>query len=355
MPKPRSPRVTVLALVVLCLGLSACGSTSEQAKPTVVVSSQAVPLSLNPSQPSVPESSSDPATPADTATPSGPTTSRASADSATPRPPAPPSTPSASSSATSRTPVTPQAGPTRKPTLPVYWLRTSADNAWLYREFREITVRGNADIEQALRTVMSTQPPCEGCTSLWRAPSRVQVQRHGNAIAIDLSADAFGSRAPNPRAAERSIQQLVWTATGVAQSTGPVTITVDGKPFTAWGAVQLGMPVERDTNARAPIWVDTPWPGAVYHTSTVTITGTARTAEGTVQIQIVPAEVAGAKPLVTTFTNAGADVYASYRKVVNIKPGRYVLHVYEQDTSDGEGAAPNGRLFQVSIPFTVTG
>ena len=82
---------------------------------------------------------------------------------------------------------------------------------------------------------------------------------------------------------------------------------------------------------------------------------TARTAEGTVQIQIVPAEVAGAKPLVTTFTNAGADVYASYRKVVNIKPGRYVLHVYEQDTSDGEGAAPNGRLFQVSIPFTVTG
>ena len=255
-----------------------------------------------------------------------------------------PATPSDPASPTTVTP--PPAGSLEQ--VPVYWVGSTAAGTWLYREFRTVPDSGGV-LTSAVRAAMALTPLDPDYSTPWRQPSRLDVSRDGDAITIDVSADAFASTSVGSELADRAVQQLVWTATAAAQSSGPVTVLVDGAPADAWGAVALGEPMSRDAGARAPLWLDGPPEGAVVPAGDVTVTGQADVFEGNVVWEVRD----GSGTVVADgFTTAAMGEFVPFEFTVPLTPGNYSVSVHSPDVSDGE--SPEGpRMFEQDRAFVV--
>lgn len=234
--------------------------------------------------------------------------------------------------------------------LPVYWIGDTKRSTFLYREFVRSSSSGDA-VTAALNHMMSKSPTDKDYRTMWKSPSRLTVRQSGNDITVDVSADAFSGKSFGARQAQRSIQQLVWTATAAAQTQGAVSILVDGrKGYKAWNTVALGTPMKRVATARAPIWIDTPTQGAVFKAGAIPIKGSANVFEGNVIIEITDA---AGKNVARTLGEAAMGTYKSFStKVTLSKPGTYTLTAYEPDVSDGEGGE-GPKVYPVTTTFTV--
>lgn len=274
----------------------------------------------------------------------------------------------ASASATEPAPATqgpqpsPSSGTKAARTVPVYWFSASRTRLWLYREF-QASVTGVASVEAAVRTLLQGRPVDQDYDSLWRSASTLEVTTAGDQITIDLSQDAFraGEQALRVRTpstvsesdlAEASVQQLVWTATA-AYGKGDavaVTILVDGATgYEAWGHVELGAPMQRDPQARAPIWLINPQDGASLAGAEVTITGSGYAFEGTISWEITRGGAVVDSGVVTT---RGDGVPGDFSITARLEPGRYEVTAYQADASDGE--SPEGpRQFADTKSFEV--
>ena len=93
--------------------------------------------------------------------------------------------------------------------------------------------------------------------------------------------DAFNSNV-DAAMAERAIQQLVYTATAAAASTGlidsgqqvQVVVLVDGHTdYVAFNHVRLGAPTSRSAGMVAPVWIIDPQEGNVGADGAVKISG----------------------------------------------------------------------------------
>jgi hypothetical protein len=130
--------------------------------------------------------------------------------------------------------------------IPVYWIGRSKEEVYLYREFRDISSDGNP-VTTALRIMMSEKPLDHDFFTPWQAPESLATSISGkNVITVDISRDAFNSNL-DAGMAQRAVQQLVYTATAAASSSGlinsgqqiQVVILVDGhKDYMAFGQVQ---------------------------------------------------------------------------------------------------------------------
>lgn len=283
----------------------------------------------------------DPAVPVATPSVTEPTTSPSSP------------TPSPTSSPTTPTDPPPTPSGTAPPLgsldqVPVYWVGASRSGLWLYREFRTVPDAGGPVIS-AVRAMMTLTPQDPDYTTPWRQPSRLEVTQDGDAITVDVSADAFANTQVGSELAARAVQQLVWTATAAAQSPGPVTVLVDGAPADAWGAVHLGEPMTRDVDARAFLWLDTPAEGAQVPAGVVEFTGQADVFEGNVVWEVT--DEAG-NPVADGFTTAAMGMFVPYSFTATLEPGTYTVSVYSPDVSDGE--SPEGpRMWEQTRTFTV--
>lgn len=231
--------------------------------------------------------------------------------------------------------------------VPVYWVRSTARSTFLYREFKRAD---GEPVQAAVRLMMAGKPTDSDYKTYWRAPSKLSVTRSGQDITVDVSKDALAATGVTPQQAQRSVQQLVWTATAAAQTNGKVTVLIDGKEGSAWG-VPVGKPMAREATARAPIWVDSPTQGATVKASggKVKITGTANVFEGNVMIEV--RDSAGREVAKANGT-AAMGTYEPFDVSVTLKPGTYTLTAYEPDMSDGE--SPEGpKMFPVTTTFTV--
>ncbi len=263
-------------------------------------------------------------------------------------------TPTSSPSVTA-SPETPTESPSTPPAagelagVPVYWLGESKADVWLYREFRDVPDVGG-EVASAVSAMTTLEPQDPDYSTPWSPASQVTVTQDGDAITVDLSADAFANGDVGSRVAERAIQQLVWTATAAAQSPGPVTITVDGGSYDAWGTVALGEPMTRDNDARGQIWIDSPTEGQTVPAGTVTVTGSSRAFEATIQWEV---QDAGGAVVAEGFTMGGAqETYEGYEFTVDLTPGTYSVHLYADDISGGE--SPEGpRMFEQTRTITV--
>jgi hypothetical protein len=257
--------------------------------------------------------------------------------------------PSSSSEPTTSAPSTTTATGGELDAVPVYWVGDSKVDSWLYREFQTVPDVGG-ELKSAVQQAMSGDPLDPDYRTAWSEPSSLEVTRDGDAITVDVSADAFANGQVGSKEALLAVQQVVWTATAAAGSPGPVTILVDGGPSDAWGAVALGEPMTRDVALQPGIWLDTPNEGAEVPAGTVTVSGVSRAFEGTIQWEVV--DTAGTV-VQDGFTQGGAnETFAPFEIEVDLQAGEYVVHVWDDDESDGE-SAEGPRIFEQTRAFTV--
>lgn len=150
--------------------------------------------------------------------------------------------------------------------VPVYWIGRSGADISLYREFRDMTGAENP-ITTALRIMMAQKPLDHDFFTPWQDPASLATSISGkNIITVDISRDAFNSNLDSGMA-ERAVQQLVYTASAAAATSGlvnsgqqiQVVILVDGhKDYKAFGQVKLGEPMARDASLVAPVWIIDP-------------------------------------------------------------------------------------------------
>ncbi|WP_411733844.1 GerMN domain-containing protein [Paeniglutamicibacter sp.] len=165
--------------------------------------------------------------------------------------------------------------------IPVYWLAENDGTVSLYREF--VRVKGAGDpIADSVRYMLSQKPADPSYFSAWRPSSAVGASiSSDNVITVDLSAKAFDSNV-DEGLAERSIAQLVFTATAAASNAGILTeglepsvrILVDGETgYDAFGRIALDHNFVRDATLAAPLWIIDPQFGTTEKAGQVTFHG----------------------------------------------------------------------------------
>ncbi|MCU6478744.1 GerMN domain-containing protein [Arthrobacter sp. A2-55] len=267
----------------------------------------------------------------------------------------------AGSSATGLTTSAPLETPTTTQTSPVYWLGHSNDAVYLYREFQP-TPGTDDPIVAALRAMMTTKPKDPDYFSVWDKPSRIGASISAkNVITVDVSSDAFAQKV-DTGIAQRSIAQLVYTATAAASMAGlidpaatvQVSVLVDGHTgYQAFGHVPLTKPLTRDAGFVAPVWIVDPGNGATFKTLPLKVSGQAMSPSGTLGWALAPMVDGKASGPVLTGTVAipqGPDKLGTFNFNVVPPLGSYELSVFIADPK-----APNGRAGVDTKVVTLTG
>jgi spore germination protein GerM len=243
--------------------------------------------------------------------------------------------------------------------IPVYWIGRSKDDVYLYREFRDIRGDGNP-VTTALRIMMAEKPLDHDFFTPWQDPGSLATSISGkNVITVDISRDAFNSNL-DAGMAQRAVQQLVYTATAAASSSGlinsgqqiQVVILVDGHTdFMAFGQVRLGQPMARDASLVAPLWIIDPQEDTSLPAGSVKFNGRSTDSSKPVSWQILQDNGSGEKTsLLTGQTKATGEPgqFGVFSFSATLKPGKYELRVAQvQDSGQANASTTDTRLFSV--------
>lgn len=227
-------------------------------------------------------------------------------------------------------------------TLPVYWLGRSNDDVFLYREFQSSN-SVDEPIVTALRTMMADKPLDPDYFSLWNEPSRLGASISAkNVITVDVSADAFGQKV-DAGLAERSISQLIYTATaaaamaGLVDTTTPIQVSllVDGHTgYKAFGHVSLDKPLTRNPAFMAPVWIIDPGHGATYKEVPLKVIGQGVSPTGTLAWSLSlmkDGSVSGEYLSGTVKIPQGPNELGEFTFNLVPPPGTYQLSIYIDD------------------------
>jgi spore germination protein GerM len=226
--------------------------------------------------------------------------------------------------------------------IPVYWIGRSKEEVYLYREFRDISGDDNP-VTTALRIMMAEKPLDHDFFTPWQEPGSLATSISGkNVITVDISRDAFNSNL-DAAMAQRAVQQLVYTATAAASSSGlinsgqqiQVVILVDGHTdFMAFGQVKLGQPMARDASLVAPLWIVDPQEDMTLPAGLVKFNGRSTDSSKPVAWQILQDNGKGEKTgLLTGQAKATGEPgqYGVFTFSATLKAGKYELRVSQVD------------------------
>lgn len=244
--------------------------------------------------------------------------------------------------------------------IPVYWIGRSKEEVYLYREFRDISGDGNP-VTTALRIMMGEKPLDHDFFTPWQEPSSLATSISGkNVITVDISRDAFNSNL-DAGMAQRAVQQLVYTATAAASSSGlinsgqqiQVVILVDGHTdFMAFGQVRLGQPMARDASLVAPLWIIDPQEDTSLPAGSIKFNGRSTDSSKPVSWQILQDNGSGEKTsLLTGQVKATGEPgqFGVFGFSLTLKPGKYELRVAQVDDSgQADDSTTDTRLFNVN-------
>ncbi|KAA0976340.1 GerMN domain-containing protein [Paeniglutamicibacter gangotriensis] len=244
--------------------------------------------------------------------------------------------------------------------LPVYWLAETDGTVSLYREFVEI--QGAADpIADSIGYMLSHKPQDPRYFSAWRPSATVGASvSPDNVITVDLSEKAFGSKL-DKGLAERTIAQLVYTATAAASNAGILTeglqpsvrILVDGvSGYNAFGQIPLDHNFVRDTKLAAALWVIDPQFGRTTKSGQVTFHGVSAAFSGGEYWEITSRDPAKASDAVV----ASGDLHTGGQSLDQdefsftyvLSPGEYTFSVWGVDAATGKHAGTETKDFTVS-------
>jgi hypothetical protein len=277
--------------------------------------------------------------------PEAPVTHSASSSGAAQVPPSavPPVDPASTTSAL------PVAGEGTGVAVPVYYVAQTAAGPRLQREFHGVVTGDPASV--AVREMLAGPTGADpDYRSHWPPGTtlREPVRRDGGEIVVDLA--GVRPAQVGTEVAELTVQQLVFTVQGAAQSTDPVRILVDGVPVPElWGAVPTSRPVGRgDPYAvRSLVQIDSPVDGAQVG-RVVEVRGEAAVFEATLHWEVLRDGAVVQKGVTST---AEGQRFAPFAFTVTLDPGEYTVRVSEDDPSGGEGRPP----FTDDKRFTVVG
>jgi len=240
---------------------------------------------------------------------------------------------------------------------PVYWIGRSNSSVFLYREFRDVPEQENP-VTRALRAMMSDKPLDPDFFTPWQSPSQLATSISGkDVITVDVSEDAFNSNLDADMAG-RAVQQLVYTATAAAASSGlidsgqqiRVRILVDGHTdYVAFGHIQLGELMTRASGMVAPVWIIDPQENSEVAAGSVKITGRSTLSGGKLRWQILRAEEDGTKvPFLTGETTAAEPGQAGlFTLALTLPAGDYELKVAQAGAGDQPDQNEDSRAFKV--------
>lgn len=241
--------------------------------------------------------------------------------------------------------------------VPVYWIGRNGNGVALHREFRDNPGTENP-ITTALRTMMTAKPLDHDFFTPWQEPSDLATSISGkNVVTVDVSRDAFNSNL-DAGMAQLAVQQLVYTATAAAASSGlidsgqqiQVVILVDGhKDFMAFGQVKLGAPMVRDASKVAPVWIIDPQEDLTLAGGPVKFNGRATIEGAKLNWQLFREAVNGEKALYldgATTASAVPGQGGTFSFTVSLGTGRYELRV-SLPAQAGEPASTDTRSFNV--------
>ena len=247
-------------------------------------------------------------------------------------------------SATSMVTAAPLETATTTQTIPVYWLGRSVDAVYLYREFLP-TPSADDPIVAALEVMMAHKPRDPDYFSVWSKPTRLGASISAkNVITVDVSADAFAQHV-DEGIAERSVSQLVYTATAAAAMAGlvdtkasiQVSVLVDGHTaYNAFGHVPLDRPLTRNPGFLAPVWVIDPDNGSTYKKLPLKVLGQGISPTGVLNWSLSRIHNGAVGALYSSGTVTipeGPNVLGEFSFNLVPPPGRYELAVYLTDPS----------------------
>jgi spore germination protein GerM len=250
--------------------------------------------------------------------------------------------PAASQSPTTSTQATSPAATPQSETLPVYYVADQPRGPRLFREFRSVEVSGTSDrISAALKAALSNLALDPDYRTDWPAgTSVISAEPSGSAIAVDLTNSGVDltARPANvtDTAAQLAIQQLVYTVQAVTQKKSPVSFRIDGTP----AQTLLGVQVPPIVNAEPPmkvqgtVWIIDPQDGDEVG-GTFTATGRGAFFEATVPWQLLQGNKVVKQGVTMAQECCTLSPYSF--TVRNVRPGDYVLRVYDADMSGVEG------------------
>lgn len=242
---------------------------------------------------------------------------------------------------------------------PVYWIGRSNGRVFLYREFRDVPENENP-VTRALRAMMSEKPLDPDFFTPWQEPKKLASSISGkNVITVDVSEDAFNSNLDADMAG-RAIQQLVFTATAAAASSGlidsgqqiQVRVLVDGHTdYLAFNQIRLDAPLSRAAGVVAPVWIIDPQEGTDMRPGSVKVTGRSTQPGGRLRWQVLRSEANGDRtPLLTGETTAASEPGQAglFTLALSLSSGNYELRVSQVDDADnGQEPSVDTRTFNV--------
>jgi hypothetical protein len=228
---------------------------------------------------------------------------------------------------------------------PIYYLGRNVSG--LYREFHRLPTTPGAPvthITDALKVAVDPQSPqrVELEFSPWLAgtSAALQVSMSGTrTVVVTLPNSEKTSRGATPAQARLAAQQLVWTATAVAQDAGlGVRIRFASGTGRLFGVLAVDQTFHRPPTSQsyldlAAIWILQPEPGSTVG-RVVTFAGQACTFEANVAWQVVR----GSQVVQSGHTTAGQACPVRSPWSVTVKglaPGSYTFRAYELSPKDG--------------------
>ena len=246
---------------------------------------------------------------------------------------------------------------------PVYWLGKARDGVYLYREFRDADGKDNP-IATALRIMMSQKPLDPHYFTPWQPPKKLAASVSGrNYITVDVSSDAFNTGV-DEATAQLAVQQLVYTATAAAASSGlvdsgqpiSVMLLVDGRTSQlAFDRVQLGQLMQRDPSMVAPVWIIDPQEGTQL-TGALKVFGRGNVPGTAYAWQILHHDAQGTKSTYVSGTvTSGSQPghLGEFTFSVNLPAGDYEVRILPADDASAPPTA--GTSAWDSKSFTIKG
>lgn len=240
---------------------------------------------------------------------------------------------------------------------PVYWLGESGNNVFLYREFLKLQDQGDP-VVTSIKHMLEATSDDPDYFNVWSPAQRIGATiTADNEITVDISSDAF-ARPVDQGLAERSIQQLVFTASAAAANSGllagkqepTVSIVVDGRRgYDAWGQVKLDGPLKRDQRLRAPLWIIDPAEGSEYGNIVKTFGVTSKFSGGSYyQIRAVAHGKPGAVKAEGTIAGPGKlPKDSEFRFQTTLEPGTYEMEVWGENQGSSQRIAADSKIFTV--------
>ncbi|RZU61364.1 GerMN domain-containing protein [Zhihengliuella halotolerans] len=229
---------------------------------------------------------------------------------------------------------------------PVYWSGRIDGEDRLYREFVQAEDQGDP-ITTSLYYMMANEPFDPDFTSVWNAEASIGTSiSDDNTITVDVGPGAFAADV-TPEQAELAVQQLVYTATAAAWTSGllsegaapGVRLLIGGRTGqSAFDHVDLDRRLVRDAQLRAPVWIIDPQYGAKQKADSATLNGVAEEYPGGLHWKVAEAENPEQVVADGTFERDQLDGEA-FSASIPLPPGIYEVTVWGIGSDGAEHGA----------------